>query len=198
MVILMIRPQGGSTNVTLTKTFLSSASSHSSPSPRRSEMGVNSSIPRGEVIKSKSTFQHLAVSPCTNYVMGFTLCIPPLFAGAPLRNVMIRKTGVGKSAVGSTIVGKKVFHSAASAESVTLSCRAERAIGVRHIDVIDTPGILDTSKSPEIITREIAKCIQVSTPGPHAFLLVIQVGRFTEEEQNSVIRSCLRWTVHGA
>nr|XP_040053523.1 uncharacterized protein zgc:113625 isoform X2 [Gasterosteus aculeatus aculeatus] len=115
--------------------------------------------------------------------MGVNSSIP---RGAPLRIVMIGKTGVGKSAVGSTIVGKKVFHSAASAESVTLSCRAERAIGARHIDVIDTPGILDTSRSPEIIKREIAKCIQVSTPGPHVFLLVIQVGRFTEEEQNCV------------
>ncbi len=56
----------------------------------------------------------------------------------------------------------------------------------REIYVIDTPGILDTSKSKDFIKREIVRCIQVSAPGPHVFLLVIQIGRFTTEEQKSV------------
>lgn len=99
---------------------------------------------------------------------------------------MIGKTGVGKSAVGNTIVGRKVFHSAASAQSVTETCEKERARSRRNIHVVDTPGILDTSRSAENIREEIAKCIQVSSPGPHAFLLVVQIGRFTKEEENSV------------
>lgn len=99
---------------------------------------------------------------------------------------MIGKTGVGKSAVGNTLVGRKVFHSSASAQSVTETCEKERVKSHRKIYVVDTPGILDTSKSAESIKREIAKCIQVSSPGPHAFLLVIQIGRFTKEEENCV------------
>ncbi|XP_034457532.1 GTPase IMAP family member 7-like [Hippoglossus hippoglossus] len=115
--------------------------------------------------------------------MGVRLSIP---AGPDVRMVMIGKTGVGKSAVGNTIVGRKVFLSCASAQSVTETCEKERSRSARKIHVVDTPGILDTSKSADSIKKEIAKCIKVSSPGPHVFLLVMQIGRFTKEEENCV------------
>ncbi|CAL1567179.1 unnamed protein product [Knipowitschia caucasica] len=99
---------------------------------------------------------------------------------------MIGKTGVGKSAVGNTLVGRKIFKSCPSAGSVTENCEMERLRGGRKVHVVDTPGILDTSKNAETIKREISKCIQMSSPGPHVFLLVLQVGRFTKEEENCV------------
>ncbi|KAL2076942.1 hypothetical protein ACEWY4_027455 [Coilia grayii] len=106
--------------------------------------------------------------------------------GQPLRFVLLGKTGVGKSHVGNVIVGREVFESKSSASSVTKECQKEAVHKGRQIEVIDTPGVMDTNREPKVIAEEILHCIYMSKPGPHAFLLVIQVGRFTQEEQNAV------------
>lgn len=54
--------------------------------------------------------------------------------------------------------------------------------------VVDTPGILDTSQPQDEMQREISKCINMSAPGPHAVLPVIEFGSFTRRERDAVMK----------
>ncbi|KAK3102658.1 hypothetical protein FSP39_012952 [Pinctada imbricata] len=74
-----------------------------------------------------------------------------------------------------------------SGKSVTKKSQIGRADRFgKKLLLVDTPGIFDTGKTNDEVITEIVKCIGITSPGLHAIILVVHIGRFTEEEKKTV------------
>ncbi|KAA0721767.1 hypothetical protein E1301_Tti014260 [Triplophysa tibetana] len=81
------------------------------------------------------------------------------------------------------ILGRKAFEEK-SRESEVQRGRVED----RNISVIDTPGFFNTELTDEDLQNEMMKSLSLSYPGPHVFLLTVNLDTFTEDDVRKIVK----------
>nr|XP_046242075.1 GTPase IMAP family member 8-like [Scatophagus argus] len=109
--------------------------------------------------------------------------LPPTFS--ELRVVLLGNSWSQRSSVGNFILRRTVFNTEEEPDCC-LTIRGQ--LKEKGIVLINTPDLLHPNISENKLTEHVNKCVSLSDPGPHVFLLVLQPEDFTEEHKLKLCR----------
>ncbi|KAL0983993.1 hypothetical protein UPYG_G00135620 [Umbra pygmaea] len=88
-----------------------------------------------------------------------------------LRIILVGPPGGGRTSLAKTLLGRSLPEVVGD---VTECTRQKVFVDRRELTVIDTPDLLGTSLGDRKAAREALRSLQLASPGPHAFLLVLR------------------------
>ncbi|XP_048017570.1 E3 ubiquitin-protein ligase TRIM39-like [Megalobrama amblycephala] len=110
--------------------------------------------------------------------------VPPYMSD--LRIVLLGKNITENNRVGNFILGRAAFESEAPAD-VELNIEKHRGkLKDRDVTVINTPHLLRPNLSNSQITQGVKECVNLSAPGPHVIILVLQQNDFSDNNRHRV------------
>lgn len=105
-----------------------------------------------------------------------------------IRIVLVGITGKGRRSTQRTIMGEKTADNESPAREKCLM-KAKDVAGYKVV-VVDTPGLCSFSGDDEKVLKEIKRSIKLLDPGPHVFLYVMDVDKFTPQYQETLDKIC--------
>ncbi|KAL1279075.1 hypothetical protein QQF64_025748 [Cirrhinus molitorella] len=96
-----------------------------------------------------------------------------------LRIVFLGKSVSENSRVGNFILRQAAFDSEAPPDVVQ---RVRGLLKDRTVRIINSPQLLQTNISDDQITQTVRECVNLSAPGPHVFMIIVQYNDFNEED----------------
>lgn len=110
-----------------------------------------------------------------------------------IRLVLLGGPGTGKTATGNTILGRSRFRVSTSGSSQTKTCSKKLSDRFDfNLAIVDTPGIRNRSKTDKLSEEEIYKCISLTSPGPHVFIVVLDKTCFPPSFQET-LENCVEY-----
>ncbi|KAM4525894.1 uncharacterized protein V3H82_000371 isoform 1-T2 [Fundulus diaphanus] len=109
-----------------------------------------------------------------------------------LRLIVLGPSRGGKTSIADTLLGGNKTR--ASMDPIKQSTKRTAVVDGREITVIETPDILGSSLGNASRAREALRSLQLSSPGPHAFLLVIRAsgsGMSVDQDPTQAIQGTL-------
>ncbi|KAM3860055.1 GTPase IMAP family member 4-like [Diretmus argenteus] len=111
-----------------------------------------------------------------------------------LRLILLGPSGGGRTSLADTLSGCRAAQIGEPAGPLMESAKRRTAVDGREVTVINTPDLLGSSLGDGKRAREALRSLQLASPGPHAFLLVIPVpgsGTGVDQDAARAIRTTL-------